>query len=153
MCLIQNKNKIKTQINTYEPEMPQNKIINEFMENLDIQLDIRIKQNKLFTYITSLPQNINIISEGVQIGYLKEKYIEPNHYLFKAYGNNFKNKLQLKLNDERIEKYLKGEEIEANETKEGWGVIMVENYPLGGYKKSNNKLKNHYPKGLRNICH
>lgn len=155
MCLLQNKNKITEQIETKEANKPtktQQKIIDEFMKNVDISLDIRIENNKLFVPVTNIPKNVHIISSGVQIGELKENYIIPNHYFFKAYGNYFKNKCNLKIDDERILKYLKGEEIEAD-VKDGWGVITLDNYPLGGYKKSNNKLKNHYPKGLRNICH
>lgn len=151
MCLLQNKNKISEKINVKEPSKISNKIIDEFMNNLDINLDIRIINNKLFSYVAPLPENVHIISSGAQIGELKQNYITPSHYLFSAYGKYFKNKCNLKLNDERVLKYLKGEEIEAD-VKDGWGVVMVDNYPLGGYKKSNNKLKNHYPKGIRIIC-
>ena len=51
----------------------------------------------------------------------------------------------------RVLKYLRGEEIEAD-VLNGYGVLMVNGYPLGGYKAVNGKLKNHYPKGLRNVC-
>lgn len=154
MCLMQNKNKTKEQINVKNPKYPnkeEQKVIDNFMKNLNIKLDIRIEHNKLFVPVSNIPENVHIISSGVQIGELKGNYILPNHYLFNAYGNYFKNKCNLNVNDERIKKYLNGEEIEAD-ASDGWGVIMVDNYPLGGYKKSNNKLKNHYPKGLRNIC-
>lgn len=46
---------------------------------------------------------------------------------------------------------MKGEEIIAD-VPNGWGVLMVDGYPIGGYKATNGKLKNHYPKGLRNVC-
>ena len=81
---------------------------------------------------------------------IKNNYFLPNHYLFKAYGEYFKNKCNLKIGDERISKYLKGECIVAD-VPNGWGVIMVDGYSLGGYKATNKILKNHYPKGLRNI--
>ena len=34
---------------------------------------------------------------------------------------------------ERVLKYLKGEEIIAD-VPNGWGVLMVDGYPIGGYK-------------------
>ena len=123
----------------------------EFLENLEIKLETNIQSNKVFQAVTEIPDRIHIISSGVQIGEIKNNYIYPNHYLFSAYGKYFKNKCNLTINDERVLKYLKGEEIEAN-VPNGWGVITVEGYPLGGYKATNGKLKNHYPKGLRNIC-
>ena len=73
----------------------------------------------------------------------------PNHYLFSAFGEHFKNVINLKLGDKRIDKYLKGEEIDVN-LPEGFGSVLIENCALGGFKMSNNKFKNHYPKGLRN---
>ena len=68
--------------------------------------------------------------------------------MFTAYGKYFKNKVNLNLDDERVMKYLHGEEIQY-ECKNGYGVLMVDGYPLGGFKASNGNLKNHYPKGLR----
>lgn len=154
MCLMQNNNKIIEKINVKDSDKPSKdiqKIIDVFMENLDIKLDIRIKNNKLFVPVTKIPENVHVVSSGVQIGEIKGNYIVPNHYLFTAYGKYFKNKCLLNSDDERVLKYLRGEEIEAD-VPDGWGVVMIDNFPLGGYKKSNNKLKNHYPKGLRMIC-
>ncbi len=154
MCLLQNKNKIEEKVKLKQKNYPtpkEQKIIDEFLENLEIKLETNIQNNKVFQAVTEIPDKIHVISSGVQIGEIKNNYIYPNHYLFSAYGKYFKNKCNLTINDERVLKYLKGEEIEAN-VPNGWGVITVEGYPLGGYKATNGKLKNHYPKGLRNIC-
>ena len=44
-----------------------------------------------------------------------------------------------------------GEEIDAPEdAKGGWCVITYKGSSLGGGKISGGKIKNHYPKGLRN---
>ena len=45
-------------------------------------------------------------------------------------------------------KYLHGEEIET-ECENGWAVVMVDGFSLGGAKVVNGRAKNHYPKGLR----
>jgi NOL1/NOP2/fmu family ribosome biogenesis protein len=70
--------------------------------------------------------------------------------MFKALGSFFKNKVVLDYNDPRILDYLHGEEIMADSSN-GYGVLMVDNLVLGGFKASNGHLKNHYPKGLRNM--
>lgn len=84
----------------------------------------------------------------VKMGEIIGNRFVPHHQFIKAYGNDFINQCYLKQDDDRITKYLKGEEIEAP-AKDGYGVIMVDGYPLGLYKAKNCKLKNHYPKGLR----
>lgn len=154
MCLMQNKNIEEESINIKKQNDLSNndlKIVNDFMNNLTIKLDFKIQNNKVFVPLNIIPDNIHIISSGVQVGEIKGNYLFPNHYLFKAYGNYFKNKCDLKLDDERVFKYLRGEEIVAD-VPNGWGVLMVDGYPIGGYKATSGRLKNHYPKGLRNIC-
>lgn len=41
-----------------------------------------------------------------------------------------------------------GETLIGNNQK-GYGLILVDGYPLSFYKESNNQVKNLYPKGLR----
>lgn len=154
MCLMQNKNIIKEEVNykvLNDLNPKEQKIVDEFLNNMDIKLNLKIQNNKVFEPVTNIPNNIHVISSGVQVGEIKNNFFLPNHYLFKAYGKHFKNKCNLKLEDERVLKYLKGECIEGD-VPNGWGVIMVDGFPLGGYKATDKKLKNHYPKGLRNIC-
>ena len=86
---------------------------------------------------------------GVLLGTINKDRLVPSHQLFKAYGENFTNKVKLDYSDERINKYLRGEEIDVN-MPNGLAVVTVNNVPLGGGKVTNNMLKNYYPKGLRN---
>lgn len=51
-------------------------------------------------------------------------------------------------NDINITKYLKGETLEGS-NKKGYGLILVDHFPLSFYKESNNIIKNLFPKGLR----
>ena len=48
---------------------------------------------------------------GVLMGEIKGSTFFPSHNFFSAYGEIFKHKEQLTRNDERVEKYLAGEEI------------------------------------------
>lgn len=100
--------------------------------------------------VSLLKNDIKYISIGVEVGIDKKGRFEPFHNIFTAYGNYFKNVINLKLGDDKIDKYLKGDIFECD-LPNGYAAIMLENCPLGGGKTSFNVVKNHYPKGLRNI--
>ena len=85
---------------------------------------------------------------GVTIGEIKKSYILPHHQFFMAMGEGFKRKIELSYDDERLLKYLHGEEIEAD-LPDGWAVVCVDGAAVGGVKVSKGRAKNHYPKGLR----
>ena len=46
---------------------------------------------------------------------------------------------------------LRGEEIQAQTAQNGWCAVLVDGVPVGFGKKSGEKIKNHYPKALRNL--
>ena len=85
---------------------------------------------------------------GVTIGEIKKNYILPHHQFFMSFGCSFKNKIKLDLNDERVLKYLSGDQIKCDNNS-GWAAVLVDGATLGGVKISNGTAKNHYPKGLR----
>ncbi len=85
---------------------------------------------------------------GITIGEVKKNYIQPHHQFFMGMGKHFKRKIELAHDSEELKKYLHGEEISAN-CENGWAVVMVDGYSLGGAKVVNGRAKNHYPKGLR----
>lgn len=90
---------------------------------------------------------------GIKAGIIEKNRFIPHHHLFKALGHMFSNKLDLTNDQILLNKYLKGEEItvDASQINNGYGVITFMNTPIGGFKASNGRLKNHYPKGLRNM--
>ena len=92
----------------------------------------------------------SVFMPGVLLGEVKKGNFFPHHQFFSAYGHAFIRKEELKKGDARVEKYLRGEEIEANSDKNGWCAVTYEGVALGGGKISGGRLKNHYPKGLRN---
>ena len=51
----------------------------------------------------------------------------------------------------RTTAWLRGEEIDAATAQNGWCAVLVDGFPLGGGKVSGGRIKNHYPKGLRNL--
>lgn len=91
----------------------------------------------------------SVFMSGVLLGEIKGSTLVPHHQFFSAYGDLFKNKLLLTRADERVEKYLAGEEIDDTSSLKGWCAVFFEGASLGGGKASGGKIKNHYPKGLR----
>lgn len=90
----------------------------------------------------------HIYAFGVKIGEVRKGRVIPYHHFFTAYGRDFKTKLSLSGQDPLVFSYLKGDVIPCD-TGNGWGVILVDGYALGGIKVSLGMAKNHYPTGLR----
>ena len=44
-----------------------------------------------------------------------------------------------------------GEAIPAETAAPGWAAVLADGFPLGFGKQSGGVVKNHYPKGLRNL--
>ena len=92
----------------------------------------------------------SVFMYGTLMGELTKGIFKPSHHFFSVYGKDFKNKIDLDANDPRLERYLCGEEIEVDDSILGWCAVTYRGVPLGGGKASGGRLKNHYPKGLRN---
>lgn len=87
---------------------------------------------------------------GAIVGEITKNRLVPHHQLFHMLGNRFKNKIDLTNDIENLMKYLHGEEIFISDAVSGFGVITYLGAPIGGFKAVNGRLKNYYPKGLRN---
>lgn len=94
--------------------------------------------------------SLKVLNFGVKLGELNGKRFVPNHNFYKAFSNLFNNQISIDFRDEIVRKYLHGEQIQLD-IKNGFGVLKINNIPLGGFKASNQNLNNHYPKGLRNF--
>ncbi len=93
----------------------------------------------------------SVFSAGVLLGSVEKGKLFPSHQFFSCYGKLFKRQENLTRGDIRTQKYLHGEEIDSIDIKDsGWCSVLYEGAALGGGKMSNGKIKNHYPKGLRN---
>lgn len=90
-----------------------------------------------------------ITSCGIILGTMENKRFVLHHQFFKAYHSLFKNQYPAASQKEAND-YLCGLELACPDMPNGYGVITYNGVPLGGYKASNGRLKNHYPKGLRN---
>ena len=147
-CVLKKKgNLVKTKL-----DFKTNEVINKYISNdVDIKLNTEIYNNCCYTKLPFDIKGMKIISSGVKLGEIKNDRFIYHHNFVTAYGSYFKNKLNLSLDDPRLDKYLHGLEIEDDSVNSGYGVILVNNYPLGLFKASNGRLKNHYPSGLRMV--
>ena len=94
---------------------------------------------------------LHVLRAGVPAGRAANGRFEPAHALFMAYGAQCTNCEELSLADPRTAAWLRGEEIEAQTAQNGWCAVLVDGFPLGGGKASGGRIKNHYPKALRNL--
>lgn len=85
---------------------------------------------------------------GVPVGNVVKGRVVPHHGFFSAYGKFFGRIIDIKSGDERIFRYLHGEEIEAD-TENGFAAVAYCGAPVGGAKVTSGRAKNYYPKGLR----
>ena len=104
----------------------------------------------------SLPKGLHFLRAGVLAGEVvssgtgKARF-EPHHHLYMAFGPGAAQTLRLPGGDARAEAWLRGEEIADAAVPDGYLAVLYDGYPLGFGKASGGRVKNHYPKGLRNL--
>lgn len=157
-CLLKQKNDLKINHAKYPISMYKHLKNNDEKLVLDTINHSIPSDYKLYEYkenviaCNDLPfilPNSNISRFGINIGQIKSKRFVPSHHFFKVFGKNLNNTLDLSDDEQLARKYLHGEEISYS-INNGYGIITYYSGVLGGFKSSNNRLKNYYPKGLRN---
>lgn len=92
---------------------------------------------------------LGVLRAGVELGECRGKRIEPAHGLFLAQdGAECRRKLTFEPEHPSLLAFLRGEEIECGEN--GYTAVCVNGVVTGFGKASGGRLKNRYPKGLRN---
>lgn len=92
---------------------------------------------------------LKVIRPGFYLGEFKKKRFEPSHSLALALKDTDATKnIALSINDNELERYLKGDTIETDGPN-GWTVVTIDSYGIGWGKVVQGVLKNHYPKGWR----
>ena len=152
MAVLHHKGELCKSINNVAKPSKPNKIVTDFLNDVltDYNPDFvgEFNGNPIY-YNNKLPiKDRTAFCCGVTIGEIRKNYILPHHQLFMALGDKFKRKINLEPNSESLNKYLHGEEFDTN-SPNGWVVVTVNGYTLGGAKVVNGRAKNHYPKGLR----
>lgn len=95
---------------------------------------------------------IRTLRSGLYMGMVKKDRFEPSAALaLSLKADQFGNVLNLAADDIRCEKYLRGETIRDENTKDGWVLVCVNGYPLGFGKCSSHTVKNKLEKGYRKL--
>ena len=131
----------------------------EFFKDVDWDMDwsrLELYSEKVYYMPEDIPnvKGIRFLRTGLYLGDLKKNRFEPSQSLAMCLKKDeYKNTVNLTVEDERVIKYLKGETIDVEtivSTKaKGWQLVLVDGYPLGWGKLANGTLKNKYLPGWR----
>ena len=135
--------------------------LEEFFRGITWKLDadrLEIHGERVYYMPCSLPdvRGIRFLRTGLLLGELKKKRYDPSNSHAKCLKKEEYGKvLNLKAEDVRISRYLKGETLEVSdvlpETSNGWYLVCVDGYPLGWGKLTRGTMKNKYLPGWR-LC-
>lgn len=132
----------------------------EFIRSIDYDFDWKrfdVQKDRVYYIPHQMPdvRGLRILRCGLFMGEMKKNRFEPSQSLCMFLKNEqYKNSIHLKVDDDRVIKYLKGETVElTNEeaalTDKGLCLILVEDYPLGFGKVNGCTVKNKYLPGWR----
>lgn len=119
--------------------------------NIDVPQYLYNSNNHIYAIQPNFPllSKVKVIRNGLYLGECKKNRFEPSLSLALSLNKeDVKRYYDFKEGSEEIKQYLSGQTLVGNQDK-GYGLILVEGYPLSFYKESNHQVKNLYPKGLR----
>ena len=94
-------------------------------------------------------KGLHALRVGVKLGEMTNGRFEPSHALCMCVKKrDCKRVADFSIDDLRVEKYMRGETVEADVEK-GWCLVCADGYAIGLGKASGGIIKNHLPKGLR----
>ncbi len=108
---------------------------------------------RLFLLPAGLPDlaGLGVLRAGVPLGRLLPGRFQPEHAAFMAAApEDLNSVLMLSHDSPEIMAFLRGEELAAPDLPAGYAGVAVDGVTAGFGKCSGGRLKNHYPKGLRN---
>ena len=126
-----------------------------FEENFCVMPELRLA--KIGTKVLQIPKHtpdltgLTILRAGVLIGEIRGNRLEPAHALFMACSpKQVQRCADYPFDSPQLAAFLRGEEVSVEEHWKGYAAVSVEGVVTGFGKASQGRLKNHYPKGLRN---
>ena len=124
----------------------------DFFESIGFKIDVsRLWVNE--DRINMLPEDapdlsrLRVLRTGLFLGEMKKGRFEPSQSLALALkAEEYPNVLDLKLDDDRVVRYLKCEsiDVEDGEVSDGYCLVAVDGYPLGWGKVDKGRFKNKY---------
>lgn len=144
-CLIQKGENIKEskKILDYPTTQLSNLLLKEFNTN-----HLKTINDQLYCVPDFDTKGLRVLRSGLLLGQMKKQNFEPSQALsLNLKINEFKNVINFDINDVRVNKYLKGETINIDESYSGYVLVCVDHFPLGFGKALNGILKNKIDKG------
>ena len=129
-----------------------NQFVQEFLK--DVTLPFTFQHKNLFYGLPHMEEfrRLHIVRAGILLGEFSDTRFTPAHHFSHVLSpQHVQRVLALELKDDRVLRYLKGEELAVENIEDGWTLVTVDHLSLGWGKVSKGRLKNHYPKGLRLI--
>ncbi len=126
-----------------------NKVFEEFW-SANFEGDIppySVFADKVFICKYDMSHLPGIVRQGVFAGYIKGNRFEPSHSLYCAVGFSPKRAVDFAPDSPVLTDFMKGLEIPCEHS--GYTAVTVCGMPFSFGKASGDRLKNHYPKGLR----
>lgn len=101
-------------------------------------------------------KGLKILRAGLHLGSLKKNRFEPSHSLaLFLKKSHVKRWVSREAESKDMTAYVWGESLQAFQEESclgnGWTLVLAGKYSVGWAKKTENTLKNHYPRGLRRI--
>jgi NOL1/NOP2/sun family putative RNA methylase len=147
----------ETAVNRYDASVRKKyKALNEetfaFFESLGMKIELnrlRVKDDRVFLLPEDMPEvnGLRVLRTGLFLGEIKQGRFEPSQALALALKmKEYKNVLNLKIDDPRVVRYLKCEsiDVEEDEAQNGLCLVCTDGYPLGWAKIDRGRLKNKY---------
>ncbi|MCU0510327.1 MAG: RsmB/NOP family class I SAM-dependent RNA methyltransferase [Anaerolineae bacterium] len=131
-----------------------------FVEETFLDDPIRQDVAQVGSYLYALPEHLPDLSglrylhSGWWLGEIKagergRERFEPSHaFALAARPLAARRAVDLEAHDRALPAYLRGETMTSS-GEEGWALVCVDGHALGWAKRVANRLKSHYPKGLR----
>ena len=133
--------------------------VTEFMKDVTADMDwnrmeIRAGKAYLVPELPDTAKGIRFLRNGLLLGELKKGRFEPSQpFAMTLRADQYASALCLKPEDERVERYLRGETIYVQPgecaREKGWQLVCADTYALGWGKLVNGVLKNKYLSGWR----
>lgn len=128
------------------------RLLEAFLDETGIVLDLaraEVRGQKAYL-LPELPERVkklHFLRSGLYLGEFKKNRFEPSQSFAMALGaESCRESICFERTDERVQRYLKGETIEAGDTgkQNGWKLICVDGYALGWGKLLGSTVKNKY---------
>lgn len=114
----------------------------------------RLEDGRVILLGSDLPEafsGLHILSAGIEAGRLVKGRFEPAHALFMAAcGGVPMHTIPFESDSRELRAFFSGHELKAPEGMKGYCAVEADGFTVGFGKAGSGKLKNHYPKGLRN---